>query len=215
MTNRTCKICTQETTAIHDPQFAADYYYCCNCSFIFKDETHILPPEKAKERYLLHINTPQDKGYVEMLKTFIRRSVLPFQSGGRTALDYGSGPGPVLADLLEEMGYSVDIYDIYFAPRENCLEKSYHLVTCTEVVEHLEDPMDTFKLLKRLLAPGGILALMTLFHPGPKAFTNWWYRRDKTHISFFRPETFRYIAKELDMEILMIDEKNTISMVRA
>ncbi|UCH97166.1 MAG: hypothetical protein JSV88_10035 [Candidatus Aminicenantes bacterium] len=76
---------------------------------------------------------------------------------------------------------------------------------------------------KILPAEQGILAVMTLFHPVYElsaapgqlpcetVFKDWWYRRDPTHISFFRPETFYYIARLLDMTILIMDQKNTVS----
>jgi 2-polyprenyl-3-methyl-5-hydroxy-6-metoxy-1,4-benzoquinol methylase len=102
-------------------------------------------------------------------------------------------------------------------------DKTYDLITCTEVLEHLKDPLETLRMLKDRLNPGGILAVMTLFHPVydisstpdplpcEKVFKAWWYRRDPTHISFFRPETFYHAARLLDMTILIMDEKNTVS----
>jgi SAM-dependent methyltransferase len=222
MTVTACKICAQDTRLIHDEQFAINYYYCSNCGFIFMDEAKILPPQQERERYLKHMNTPEDSGYADMLKTFIKTGILPFHGNIKTALDFGSGPEPVLAALLKEMGYEVDIYDIYFAPEPVYRNRTYDLITCTEVLEHLRNPLETLKMLKDHLQPGGILAVMTMFHPlesgkrgklpGEMEFKDWWYRRDPTHISFFRPETFRYIAELLGMSILMMDKKNTISL---
>ncbi|MCP5047860.1 MAG: class I SAM-dependent methyltransferase [bacterium] len=218
MTGRKCKICRQGVGdgIIHDAQLVIDYYYCARCGFIFKDDRLILPPGMEKERYLQHNNTTANKGYVEMLESFIEESVLPYSHDMETALDYGSGPVPVLATVLRNMGYNVDIYDIYFAPGKIYEGKTYDLVTCTEVVEHLKDPMKVLTMLKNLLNPGGILAIMTLFHPvqreGEKAvFNDWWYRRDRTHISFFRRETFEYIAGVLNLQLVMMDDKNTLS----
>lgn len=223
MTETACKICGHGTLPIYDGQFDINYYYCSNCGFMFMDESKILPPEQERERYLKHINTPEDSGYVDVLKTFIRTSILPFHGNIKTALDFGSGPEPVLAALLKKMGYEVDIYDIYFAPEPVFKDKTYDLITCTEVLEHLKNPLETLKLLKSLLNAGGILAVMTMFHPlasekggklsGEMEFKDWWYRRDPAHISFFRPETFRYIADLLGMSILMMDKKNIISLM--
>ncbi|MBO8138417.1 MAG: methyltransferase domain-containing protein [Desulfotomaculum sp.] len=52
------------------------------------------------------------------------------------------------------------------------------------------------QLLKEHLAAKGILALMTLYHNNHN-FKNWWYRQDKTHICFYSPKTFSWIAKHL------------------
>ncbi len=151
-----------------------------------------------------------------MLEQFIAKSIHPFHPHIQTALDFGSGPGPVLASLLKKRGYDVHVYDPYFAPEKIYFGHTYDLITCTEVLEHLKNPFETLTLLKELLNPGGILAIMTLFHPlqTPVAaqFFQWWYRRDATHISFFTPKTFHYIAKVLNLELMMIDQKNTLSL---
>jgi len=212
-----CKICSNGIRAIYDRQFNLNYYHCSRCGFIAMDPGGILSREKEKARYLDHINTPGDPGYVAMLQTFLEKSVFPFHASITTALDFGSGPGPVLADILREKGCAVDIYDPYFAPEPVYKNKAYSLITCTEVLEHLEHPLETLQMLKGHLAPTGVLAVMTLFHPvdgtaeGDAAFKKWWYRRDPTHISFFRPETFRYIAGELGLALLMCDNRNTLS----
>lgn len=225
MLERLCKICSRDVRTIYDRQFDINYYYCHNCGFLFTDEKKILLPEQERNRYQCHTNTLADTGYVDMLKTFIKKSISPFQEKTKTALDFGSGPEAVLAILLKQMGVVVDIYDKYFSPGPVYQEKTYDLITCTEVLEHLKDPLAVLNMLKNHLNPGGILAMMTLFHPvqwegasptphelpGEAEFKDWWYRRDPTHISFFRPETFGYIANLLDMTILMTDNKNTIS----
>ena len=223
MIEGSCKICSGSVRTIGCQQFEADYYYCTKCKFLSRDDQKILPAKQEQNRYLHHTNTLENTGYVDMLKTFIDKSITPFKQNIKTALDFGSGPGPVLSQLLREMGYETDIYDIYFAPGRVYLDKTYDLITCTEVLEHLKDPLETMKMLKDRLNPGGILAVMTLFHPVyeisstpdqlpcEKIFKDWWYRRDPTHRSFFRPETFYHIARLLDLTILMMDQKNTVS----
>lgn len=184
------------------------------------DPSGILPEDKEKARYLEHVNTPENTGYVTMLHSFLEKSVLHFHNSINTALDFGSGPVPVLASILEEKGCSVDFYDVYFAPEPIYQNKTYDLITCTEVLEHLANPLETLLLLNTLLKPGGILAVMTLFHPadgsaeGDGKFKRWWYRRDPTHISFFRPETFEFLTRILGLSLLMCDNKNTLSFCR-
>jgi 2-polyprenyl-3-methyl-5-hydroxy-6-metoxy-1,4-benzoquinol methylase len=187
------------------------------------NDEKILTPDQELNRYLKHTNSLDNTGYVDMLNAFIDKSITPFRQNIKTILDFGSGPEPVLAQLLREMGFKVDIYDIFFAPEEEYLDRTYDLITCTEVLEHLKDPLKALGILRNLLNPGGIIAIMTLFHPvydlSPtpdqlpceKIFKDWWYRRDPTHISFFRPETFYHIAKSLDLTILTMDQKNTVS----
>jgi 2-polyprenyl-3-methyl-5-hydroxy-6-metoxy-1,4-benzoquinol methylase len=187
------------------------------------DESKILSSEKEKTEYLTHNNSLENKGYVDMFREFIKRTITPYLDikNKKKALDFGSGPGPdcVLAHLLKEEGFEVDIYDAYFAPAKVYIDKTYDLITCTEVLEHLKEPLETLKLLKKHLKLNSILALMTLFHPikgenldGEEQFQQWWYRRDVTHASFFRPKTFQTIANLLGMSLLKIDQRNTISL---
>jgi len=204
-----CKICSGETTVLRDEKFEIDYYSCNHCYYIFSDDKDIVSPEKEISLYRQHNNTMENEGYVNMFKEFIKITVDPYAERIKTALDFGCGPGPVLAALLKKRGFEVDIYDPYFAPDKVYEEKSYDLITSTEVFEHLQDPLGTAALLKKHLRNNGILAIMTLFHPGDKdLFLKWWYRHDPTHISFYRPETFEVLANKLNLEVLTVDGKN-------
>lgn len=109
-------------------------------------------------------------------------------------LDYGCGPGPALAAMLEEAGHAVTLYDPFYAPDMAVLERQYDFVTCTEVAEHFHDPAAEFGRLDTLLRPGGWLAVMTCFHTDDARFEGWQYRKDPTHVVFYREETMRWLA---------------------
>ncbi len=204
-----CKICSQETHPIYDQQYDHNYYCCGNCDFIFLDESKIISADQEKKEYSFHQNSFENEGYVNMFRQFIDKAIKPYKTRIKTALDFGSGPGPVLAELLKKEGFKTDIYDKHFAPEKVYLNKKYDLITATEVFEHLKDPLATLKLLKPLLNKDGILAIMTLFHPNNAAeFKKWWYRRDSTHIAFYTPKTFAKMAELLEMKTLITDEKN-------
>lgn len=211
--NEKCKICGADTREFYDEQFQVHYYYCETCEFISKDEKTIVSTQDEKKEYDLHNNTYENEGYVNMFRDFLNRSVMNFVNDGKEALDFGSGPGPVLAKVLsDEYGYTTDIYDLYYSPERVYEGKKYDLITSTEVVEHLKNPIEYFRLFKDLLKEDGILAIMTLFHPkDDEKFCKWHYRRDKTHISFFTPKTMEYIAQILDMELKYIDDKRCCS----
>ena len=143
-----------------------------------------------KRLYCNHNNSFANEGYVRMFRKFIDDFIEPYSGEMKTALDFGSGPGPVLATLLREHGMDVDIYDVYFSPEKSYENKTYDLITCTEVLEHLKDPLPTLRLLVDHLNSQGILAVTTMFHPGVgEEFQNWWYRRDRTHICFYTNRT--------------------------
>ncbi len=216
METRRCKICAAGARPLWDEKFKIFYFHCSRCQYIFIDEKEIVSPEKEIALYKQHNNTLENEGYVNMFEAFISKTILPYQERIKRVLDFGCGPGPVLAELLKRRGFEVDIYDPYFYPETICEQKSYDLITATEVFEHLKDPLETARLLRDHLNPCGILAVMTLFHPGEaSAFKNWWYRHDPTHISFFQPQTFEVLADRLGFRVLMIDSKNLCVMERA
>ncbi len=193
-----CKICGCLTSSFIENK--KKYYYCSSCSFVFLDSSFIVSPKLEKERYLKHENTLSNKGYVSMLSSFI--SKIPVHGH---VLDFGCGPTLVLKKLISKKGFSVDAYDKYFHP---CELSKYDVITCTEVVEHLSDPLSTLKMLKEHLNSSGCIAVMTLFHP--KDLSGWWYLSDETHISFFDKKTFVKMGLLLDMDVEFINDKNVV-----
>ena len=177
-----CKICTHDTFLIEDDK---SYYFCKNCHYIFIDEKHIITPEEEKYRYEQHNNTIENEGYVKMFNNFIDNYILPFASTKKRALDFGCGPGPVLAELLSKKCFLVDIYDIYFAPIKTYKNNIYDLITATEVLEHILDPLRVLKELVGRLNENGLLAVMTLFHPEDTYLFKKWYKGNRKNI--FRP----------------------------
>lgn len=204
-----CKICGKETRILYDPQMKDAYHICGYCEYISMDEEGYISLEKEKERYLEHNNVYEDAGYREFLEGFIQEAVFPFRRHFERALDFGSGPGPVLARLMNEKYHiETDIYDLHFAPEKAYLDKTYDLIVSTEVLEHLADPLEVLKGLSDRLAPHGILAVMTLFHSkDDTAFLGWHYRRDKTHIGFFTPKTMGILGGLANLELIGTDGK--------
>ncbi len=204
--NPECKICHGSTEKFSHPKIG-DFFHCTRCEFISKDERQILPQNEELQLYERHENSIDDPDYVAFFQRFLEDAVFPYENGGSKGFDFGSGPSPVLAQLLERYhDYDMDIYDIYYAPEKVYTGKKYDLITCTEVAEHLENPVRYFRLFAALLKPGGILSVMTLFHNNDEEdFTGWYYMRDLTHISFYTPETLRYIAEETGLEMIHTD----------
>lgn len=92
-----------------------------------------------------------------------RRLAMLRQAGleiGSSLLDYGCGSGHFVR-YAREQGYDAEGYDPYtpaFAD-PNVLQRTHQLVTCQDVIEHVDDPLALIATLKRLVAPGGILAI--------------------------------------------------------
>ena len=55
--------------------------------------------------------------------------------------------------------------------------------------------------LDGLLKPGAVLGIMTGVLENDGSFADWWYRKDFTHICFYRPETLEWIARRFGWEL--------------
>lgn len=208
-----CRMCAGETLVLRHAKIG-QYFWCQSCDYICKDEKDYISREAEQVIYDQHQNSVDDPRYVAYFEDFIENGIVNYVSKGRSCLDFGSGPTPVLATILtKEYGYHVDIYDKFYAPQPVYEGKQYDLITSTEVVEHLKKPLDYFRLFKSLLKPDGILAIMTQFHPQADGkFINWHYMRDRSHVSFFTVKTMEYIAQEVGFKIIYTDNKRYITL---
>lgn len=169
------------------------YRRCDRCEATFLDPRHRLPADVEHAHYLNHRNDPADPGYRRFLAR-LADPLLARLAPRSQGLDYGCGPGPALAAMLREAGHAVALYDPFFAPDPAVLDGRYDFVACTEVAEHFHRPAEEFDRLGRLLRPGGWLAVMTCFQTDDARFAGWHYRRDPTHVVFYREATFGVIA---------------------
>ncbi len=212
--NKTCKICGSSTREFIHNRTKTLYYHCPICDLIQRDEECFPSKEKELSIYKLHENSIDREDYVAYLKKFVDQALIPFIKEGADGLDYGSGPVPVLSQVLKrDYALKTDIYDYYFAPETIYHGKNYDFIVSTEVIEHLQDPLKSFHLFKEILVQGGILSLMTLFHPQSDGlFQEWWYTRDESHISFYTPKTIKYLARTFSFEIIFTDNIRCITL---
>lgn len=178
------------------------YHRCANCHATLMDPQGWLSAEEEAAIYRLHDNTVEDPGY----RRFLNRLLEPLMrelAPGAHGLDFGCGPGPALAAMMSEQGMSVSLYDPVFAPDDSVFERQWDFITCTEVIEHLRDPAAVFRQLDRMLVPGGMLGVMTCFQTDDDRFANWHYRRDPTHIVFYRERTLQWLADELGWSLVV------------
>jgi len=211
---QTCKICgSSKLISYHHPKFNILFHECKTCEVIYKDDRHKISLDDEYKVYENHQNTLDNEGYVKFLSDFIDQTVIPYKKCG-DLLDFGSGPSPVLSYILKrQYMFHVSIYDIFYAKGVNVFNKTYDVITSTEVFEHLSNPNETFVKLKKSLKDGGILAVMTLFHPNNlDKFNDWFYIRDPSHITFYTPKTFKVLAKKHGFEVLYTNEHRYITL---
>jgi len=169
------------------------YHRCTACEATVLEPAQ--RPDRASEHahYLNHENDPADPRYRRFLAR-LADPLLARLTPDSAILDYGSGPGPALAAMLTEAGHRVACYDPFFAADPSPLAATYDAVTCTEVAEHWHQPAAELDRLGGLLRPGGWLALMTCFQTEDARFAQWHYRRDPTHVVFYKEATLRHLA---------------------
>lgn len=188
-----CPLCGAPRTYAFAQVDVRKYFDCSVCRLVHLASEQRLGPAAEKRHYALHENDPADAGY----RAFLGRLATPLAAclpAGAQGLDFGSGPGPTLSIMLEELGFDMRVYDPFFAPDPALLRRTYDFIACTETVEHFSSPAGEFDLLDRILRPGGWLGVMTGMLTAERAFGNWHYPRDPTHVSFYRPDTMDWIA---------------------
>lgn len=189
-----CRVCGSGEASHFLTVNGSIYRRCPQCFATFIDASQFPSAEEEKQRYELHENDPQDEGYLEHLRRLsvpLIERLKPQDEG----LDYGCGKVPALARMIEAAGHKMELYDPFFHPDRSVLEKKYDFITCSEVIEHFHAPADEFKILDAMLKPGGLLAVMTCFLDDDSKFADWHYRRDRTHVVFYKEETLRRVAQ--------------------
>lgn len=189
-----CPLCAGEALALWHRDKRREYWRCETCALVSVPPSFHLDAQAEKALYDLHENDPGDAGY----RRFLARLTQPLLARlevGAAGLDFGCGPGPVLAGMLAEAGHKVALYDKFYQPDSAVLARHHDFVTATEVVEHLAQPARVWQTFCDLLRPGGWLGIMTKRTRDQAAFARWHYTHDPTHVSFYGEETFRWIAQ--------------------
>lgn len=195
-----CPLCLSTQLIDFHRDKRRDYYQCLNCALVLVQPDQHLDPAAEKAIYDLHQNQADDSGY----RRFLSRLALPLLNqlpSGACGLDYGCGPGPVLATMLEAAGHRMTVYDPLYAPNPAALLQRYDFVSCSEVVEHFRQPALEFQRLFALLKPGGLLAIMTKRVIDQAAFARWHYKNDLTHIAFYSETTFDWLANRYQAQV--------------
>ncbi|MCM8527668.1 MAG: class I SAM-dependent methyltransferase [Lentisphaeraceae bacterium] len=195
-----CPLCRSDKYIFYCEDKFRTYQQCTHCFLVFVEDTFLLSKEEEKAVYDLHENDVDDPGYRKFLSRLadpLCKKLAPKSSG----LEFGCGPGPALAKMLEEKGFNIKLYDLYYFPDRSVLDQTYDFISATEVVEHVKDSASLFETFSNCLNENGKLGIMTKLVIDQKAFSTWHYKNDQTHIRFFSKETFLWIADKWNFSV--------------
>lgn len=184
------------------------YYQCQQCHLVFVPSEFYLSADAEKAEYDQHENLLEDAGYAR----FLNRFWLPLkarlsEAKAQCILDFGCGPGPLLAKMMKQDGHDVAIYDHFYANDPTVLTLNhYDVITSTEVIEHLHHPKKVFEQWLGLLKPNGYLGVMTKLVSSQQAFQTWHYKNDLTHVCFYSEACFQWLAKQYGLTVDMVDK---------
>ncbi len=194
-----CPLCR----ACGNPFYRDIYFSCPECLCLFRPDGGHLSAEDEKKRYLEHNNDVNDSRYREFVSPVVQ-AVLRSYSPAHRGLDFGAGPGPVISSMLQEAGNSIRLYDPFFHDHPELLADRYDYIACCEVMEHFRDPEREFRLLKRMLLPGGTLFCMTSLYEDTIDFNGWNYKNDRTHVIIYRMKTLEWIRNRIGFSGLAV-----------
>ena len=193
MFTEVCPVCLGLRAAPFLSVEGRDYWRCADCLATFLDRASLPDREAETARYHQHRNSADDPGYIAHLSR-LAGPMLERLAPGSVGLDYGCGPSDALAGLFTAAGHTVRCYDPLFQPDRSPLDQAYDFIALAEVAEHFHDPHSEFDRLARLLQPGGLLGVMTRLLDDDAGFASWRYRRDFTHVVFYKRRTFESLA---------------------
>lgn len=200
-----CPLCQHVDGQLYSQDKRRQYWRCPVCLLIYADPATLLAAEAELSIYQQHQNDPTDPRY----RAFLNKLAAPLQQklagGNLQGLDFGCGPGPTLSLMLSEMGHQMAIYDPYFADDPQVLTQQYDFICATEVIEHFYQPACEWQLWLDLLKPGGWLGLMTKMTDKVTDFSQWHYKNDPTHVSFFSRHTFDFLASRDGFSVEIIE----------
>ena len=198
-----CAICHNPTSVMMSGKILGKYhilyYFCGNCKCIQTEKPYWI--SEAYDSSIAVTDTGIMLRNMEICRdvfSIIKRYFNPKVK----VLDYGGGYG-ILTRMLRDKGVDAYWSDKY---SENLLVKGFEydgtdkvdIILAFEVVEHLENPMET---IREIMSKSDcfIFSVSTLPRFDFKTNQEWWYFAPETgqHIFFPSDETLRWIANEL------------------
>ncbi len=93
--------------------YGDEFFVCSNCSGLYKNRKNYFEVKAEISRYNEHNNDVNDiryQNFVSPITTYVLTNFNPNHIG----LDYGSGTAPVISKILQDEGYNIQQFDLFF-----------------------------------------------------------------------------------------------------
>jgi len=215
-----CAICSSDQTIPFLKKDSFNIVKCLECGLVY-----VTPRLTFKELEEFYATNYYE--YVESYDLdFQRRKgairwIRKYKTSGKL-LDIGCSVGSMLEaanKYFDSLGIDVAEWSLEDARKRNLnvlngtledinFEKeTFDVVTFTEVIEHIHDPVSFLKEVNRVLKPQGIIYITTGNIDGWRARRDghkWYYLTPQYHIYFFSPKTIRKILEQSGFEVLEV-----------
>ena len=199
-----CRICNSPSDPIFELEvlgkYQAEFHQCTKCAFVY-----IVNPFWLVESFKSELNG-LDIGSVDrclVVADFVDSFVGSANDRNRVFLDWGGGYG-LLARLMRDRGLNFESYDpfvspLFTEPANNQVGNRYELVTLSEVVLHLTDPVE---VLREILLTSDLVLFTAVIAPETIP-VGWWYLMPETgqHVAIYHVRTLDALAQELGVRI--------------
>ncbi|MBT3721641.1 class I SAM-dependent methyltransferase [archaeon] len=227
-----CPVCKEKTnkkflveTSEANSKNLNQAYKCENCNLIFlenykEDRKHIYGENymvwgqefKKNEKQIILSKRESFSLQLSFLKTYIKPQ-------GKKLLDIGTGKGYLL-DVAKKQGYNC--YGLDISKYATKIAKKNHkkiftgdlfsakyksnyfdVITATDLLEHIENPHEFVKEVRRILKPGGYFFVIT---PNTDSFTRKilgkkWYQYKYEHIIYYNKSSIKELFEKYDFKI--------------
>lgn len=197
------KNCEERNGLLLKPSGIPVYYYrCSNCGFVFTELMDIAAEEDFTSLIYNDDYIKVDPDYAKLRPENMADLVANTFKGHESSisiLDFGGGSGRLTENLKARGFADVDIYDPFTPAYATRPTKTYNLILCFEVFEHVTDPLGLVKDIRACLDPRrGFVLFSTATQPDniQTIRTAWWYISPRNgHLSIHSQASLRLILE--------------------
>lgn len=189
--------------------------YSKDRSYIYNDDYYVFAKSEEKSEPL--IAESKKETFRHLLGLLLKYT----DPKGKKLLDLGTAKGYLL-DVAAEMGFDCYGLDICKYTSEKAAERfpakiftgtveeagygdsQFDVITVTDLIEHIRDPVSFFGEVNRIIKPGGLL-LFTV--PNTDSFTRKilgknWFNYKYEHVTYWNKRAVKFVAEKYNFEIL-------------